>query len=240
MRIFDGQRVVFLGDSITEHRVAVSDCMESQSEDLPPVGAQVRVDRHERRGWAARLAQRICIAYPQRRIQYHNAGVAGDSSRCMLARFEADVIAQKPQWLFLSAGVCDVRRCFQPDRQNDAVSIEEYIANLTSMTGRARQLGAEVVLLEPTPHARPVAGAPPEVTLHDVHARTRTYAAAMRQVAHDHNVGFVELFDELLNLEQKLAGYSSIYADEVHLNETGDLLYSELVFNYLINRADRA
>lgn len=47
MRILDGELVVFLGDSITQHLAAVNDWMETQTDGLPPPGAQVCVDRHE-------------------------------------------------------------------------------------------------------------------------------------------------------------------------------------------------
>ena len=50
MRIMDGQFVAFMGDSITEHLVAVSACMEMPTDGLPPVGTRVYVDRHENRG----------------------------------------------------------------------------------------------------------------------------------------------------------------------------------------------
>ena len=97
MRITDGQLVAFMGDSITEHLVAVSDWMETQTDGLPPVGTQIRVDRHEHRGWTTMLANRIHLAYPERRTGYINAGIGGNSSRQMLARFDADILDHHPQ-----------------------------------------------------------------------------------------------------------------------------------------------
>ena len=91
----------------------------------------------------------------------------------------------------------------------------------------------QVILLEPTPHARPVTNGPPEVTLQDVNNLTCQYAAAMMQVAQDTHVGFVPLFAKFLELENRLAGQTSLYADEVHLNARGDLLYSQIVYQYL-------
>ena len=233
MRFMDGQLVVFMGDSITEHQVAVSDWMETQTDGLPPVGAHVRVERHEHRGWTAILANRISLAYPDRRIRYINSGIGGNSSRQMLARFDADVLAHRPQWLMLSAGVVEVRRTYQPDRVSEVVPLEEYVANLTAMVSRARNVGAQVILLGPTPHARHVTGGPPEVTLQDVNTLTRQYATAMQQVAQELQVGFVPLLETFLHVEAHLAGEGSLYADEVHLNARGDLLYSQLVFRYL-------
>ena len=233
MRITDGQLVAFMGDSITEHLVAVSDWMETQTDGLPPVGTPVKVDRHENRGWSAILANRIHLAYPERRIGYINGGIGGHSSRQMLARFDADILTHQPQWLLLSAGVVEVRRIYQPDRASDVVRLDEYVANLKRMISRALDIGAQVILLEPTPHARPVTGGPPEVTLQEVNNLTRQYAMAMKQVAQEKRVGFVALLDTMLLIEQRLAGEASLYADEVHLNARGDLLYSQLVYQYL-------
>jgi lysophospholipase L1-like esterase len=233
MRILDGQLVAFLGDSITQHLVAVSDWMEMQTDGLPPVGTSVVVDRHENRGWTAMLTNLIHLTCPERRIRYLNAGIGGHSSRQMLARFESDILVHRPHWLLLSAGVVEVRRVYQPDREPDRVPIDEYLFNLTEMTTRALDSNIEVLLMEPTPHLRPVTDGPPEVTLEEVNTLTQRYASAMLQVAQSTGVGFVPLFEAFLNMEYRLAGETSLYADEVHLSPVGDLLYSQLVYQYL-------
>ena len=233
MRIQDGQLVAFLGDSVTQHLVAVSNWMETQSDGLPPVGASVVVDRHEHRGWTSILANRIYLAYPERRIRFLNAGIGGHSSRQMLARFDVDVLAHSSQWLLLSAGVVEVRRVYQPDRQAERVPIDEYIANLTQMSMEALNIGIQVVLLEPTPHAQPVAEGPPDVTLEEINTLARDYAEAMQQVAHKTGAGFVRLFEPFLAMEARLGIERSLYADDVHLGPRGDLFYSKLVYEYL-------
>ena len=233
MRILDGQSVAFLGDSITQHPVAVSDWMETQTDGLPPVGTSVVVNRHENRGWTHQLANRIRLAYPERRIRYRNAGIGGHSSRQMLARFEADILAHRPHWLLLSAGVVEVRRMYQQDRAQDCVPLDEYTANLTLMTDKALSTDIQVILLEPTPHLRPVTDSPAEVTLEEVNSLTRQYAKAMAQVAQRLEVGFVPLFEMFLSMERRLTGEASLYADEVHLSSLGDLLYSQVVYQYL-------
>jgi lysophospholipase L1-like esterase len=233
MHILDGQLVAFLGDSVTQHLVAVSDWMETQTDGLPPIGASITVDRHEHRGWTTLLANQVHLAYPERRIRYLNAGIGGHSSRQMLARFETDILAHQPHWLFLSAGVVEVRRTYQPDRTRDRVPIDEYAAHLTAMTTTALESNIHMILLEPTPHAQPVTDGQPEVTLEQVNELTRQYATAMRGVAQKTGAGFVQLFETFLDIENRLAGDASLYADEVHLGPVGDLLYSQLVLEYL-------
>lgn len=151
----------------------------------------------------------------------------------MLARFDADVLAHHPQWLLLSAGVVEVRRTYQPDRASDRVPLDEYVANLTTMVSRALRAGMQIILLEPTPHARSVTCSPPDVTLQDVHTLTHQYGTAMMQLAQQMGIAFLPLFEAMLSMEHRLAGHASLYADEVHLNARGDLLYSQLVYDYL-------
>jgi hypothetical protein len=69
--------------------------------------------------------------------------------------------------------------------------------------------------------------------LEEVNTLTRQYASAMMQVAQRMGVGFVPLFEMFLSMERHLAGEASLYADEVHLSALGDLLYSQLVYQYL-------
>ncbi len=241
MQFANGQLVVFLGDSLTEHAVAVSDAMETQTADLPPIGASVPVERYEHRGWTALLSALISLAHPERRIRYLNAGRGGDTSRLMLARLETDALAHRPQWLLLNVGVVDVRRSFQPARASEAVPLDEYTTNLATMTRWAQQRGVSIVFLEPTPHIRPPTGAPPDVTVEEVNVLTQRYAAAMAQVARQTSVGFVALFEHFQRMQATMVAQSmSLYADEVHLNLLGDLLYAQLVCAYLDNQQDLA
>jgi len=228
--------IAFVGDSVAEHVVAVSDAMETQIENLPPVGAMVRVDRHETRGWVALAIARITLGYPQLQLRFLNAGRGGDTSRLLRQRLESDVLVHRPQWCLLSTGLVDVRRAFQPERGAEAVNLEEYESNLRDMTRKSIDVGSHIVLLEPTPHSRPPAGASAHAQLSAVNDATLSYVAAMRKIAAECDVGAVRLFQPILEVEQRLNGRtpaSTLYADEVHLNLLGDVMYSELVLDFL-------
>ncbi len=79
--IRDGQKIVFLGDSITQMGAA-------------PSGYATQVIR----GLAANDIKATMIG----------AGIGGNRSDHMLARLDSDVIAYKPDWMTLSCGVNDV------------------------------------------------------------------------------------------------------------------------------------
>jgi lysophospholipase L1-like esterase len=232
-----GDLIAFAGDSIVEHLVAVSDAMESQVAELPAAGSNARVDRHEHRGWVEFLAARLNIAFPELGLRCINRGRGGDTSRLLLERLERDVSVHQPRWCCLAVGVVDVRRNFQPELREQAVSVEEYSSNLRRMTRHLRQAGAGVILLEPIPHSRPPIGAPPEASVVDVNYLTATYAGALRQVATECGVEWVELYRPFLRLETKFSDRTPpqpMYADEIHLNTLGDMHYAQLVFEALL------
>ncbi|MCX5661621.1 MAG: SGNH/GDSL hydrolase family protein [Planctomycetota bacterium] len=82
------QRLVFAGDSIT-------DCGRR--------GAQAPLGN----GYVRVAADLIAARHPAHRLEILNAGVGGDTIRMLAARWEAEVIAPKPDWVTLLIGVND-------------------------------------------------------------------------------------------------------------------------------------
>jgi acyl-CoA thioesterase-1 len=76
----EGQRVVCLGDSIT------------QAPD----------------GYVTVMANLIAAVYPERGIRVLNAGISGNKVPDMRERLERDVIARDPDWVTVNVGINDV------------------------------------------------------------------------------------------------------------------------------------
>ena len=72
-------------------------------------------------------------------------GVNGDTTAGMLGRFQADVIANAPQYVIILGGVNDV---------NIYTAFDTTTANLQSMYTRASQNGITPVLCTVTPDVR--------------------------------------------------------------------------------------
>lgn len=66
-----------------------------------------------------------------------NAGVAGDNTAEMLARFDADVIAHTPALVVIGGGVNDF---------NDLLSEATYLVNKTEMFNRCAAIGAQMLV----------------------------------------------------------------------------------------------
>lgn len=131
MLVFNsGQKIVFIGDSIT-------DC--------------------DRRGVAApfgdgyvRLVHDLLMArYPELKLRVVNKGVSGDTTRNLSARWQEDVIKEKPDWLSVAIGINDVWRAFD-GTPSEAVPIAEYEATLRRLLDQALEAHRpRLILMEP-------------------------------------------------------------------------------------------
>lgn len=126
----DGQRVVLIGDSIT-------DCDRRGAH--APLGD----------GYVRLVASLSAGRYPDRRIAFLNRGISGDTVRHLAARWEADVLAERPDWLSVSIGVNDVWR--QLDHGGPGVLVDEYAATYRELleSTRARLPGCGFILMTP-------------------------------------------------------------------------------------------
>jgi lysophospholipase L1-like esterase len=125
-----GQRVVFIGDSITD---------AGRRNDAKPFG----------NGYV-HLARAFLIArYPQLNLDIVNQGIGGNTIRDLDRRWEEDVITLHPDWLSVKIGINDVWRQVQ-QRSDDAVLVDEYAATYERLLRRTRAAtSARLILMEP-------------------------------------------------------------------------------------------
>lgn len=123
--IKSGQKIVFLGDSITANGAK------------PGGYCQMVVDG---------------LKYNGIEVTGIFAGKAGHKSNDMLARLDADVISKKPDWMTLSCGVNDVWhfKLRLGERAFQGVSLEDYKTNITAIIDKAQAAGIKVMILTST------------------------------------------------------------------------------------------
>lgn len=125
----DNDRVLFQGDSIT-------DWGRSRTDDNNLGG-----------GYAAMCAAWISAAYPARKITFLNRGISGNRACDLKARWQADCIDLKPNWVSILIGINDTWRAFDSNSPTTAEAYEvDYRAILTD--ARAK-LDAKFILCEP-------------------------------------------------------------------------------------------
>src|SRR5687767_12058874 len=98
-----GQRIVFIGDSIT-------DC--GRRDAFAPDG----------NGYFSLVRAFVTARYPDLGLTWENRGIGGDTTRHLVARWEQDVVALKPDWLSVKIGINDVWRKYG-EKAHEAVPI---------------------------------------------------------------------------------------------------------------------
>ncbi|AXH35214.1 hypothetical protein DVJ78_07175 [Humibacter sp. BT305] len=195
-----GNRTVFLGDSITR----------GIGDEPGPVGTLLTYRSQTFGNFASMLSGE--------RINYvRNAGVPGNTSAQMLARFDADVAAYQPNCVVLLAGTNDA---------NQAVDIAVTIANIKAIVGKIREIGAVPVLctLPPTEETNPTSA-----------ERKRRIAAInlwLQGYARSEGLTLVDFFAALV--DEATGGYIPAYKlDTTHPNAAGCLVMGTLLNNTL-------
>ena len=121
--------VLFQGDSIT-------DALRDRSD-----GASLGF------GYAAMAAAWFSALYPEKRVTFLNRGISGNRVKDLIARWEEDCIALKPDWVSILIGINDCWRRFD---RNDPTSLEEYKSGYRRLLTEVKEkTGAGLILCEP-------------------------------------------------------------------------------------------
>ena len=124
-----GEKVLFIGDSIT-------DC--GRRGDHAPLG----------NGYVKKITELITAKYPECRIGFVNKGIGGDIVEGLEARWDTDVIAEKPDWLSVKIGINNASRQFGAGIPNEAW-LPEWEACYRRILTRARdELGVGLFMFE--------------------------------------------------------------------------------------------
>lgn len=101
------QTIEFIGDSIT-------DCGRREPPHQPLGDGYVRVIHNLLQG-----------GYPELDLKVVNKGISGDRVPDLQARWQEDVVAINPDWLFIYIGINDVWRFFEFER-SEAVPLADF------------------------------------------------------------------------------------------------------------------
>ena len=129
-------RIVFAGDSVTD--------LGRQH----PLGEGLF--DNVGRSYVRILENMFAAFYPEVKLRITNAGIAGNTSRDLLARFDEDVVSLKPDWVSVCIGVNDVWRQFDsPAIADAAVMPYEYEKNIEQMIEKVKGKVKGIFILSP-------------------------------------------------------------------------------------------
>ena len=193
--------LLFIGDSISDY------------DRKRPVGEGLF------NGWGtsyvANVGALLGCMYPEMGIRVKNVGISGNQVRDLDARWQTDVLDQKPDWVSVLIGINDVWRQFDsPLLIEQHVPIEEYEATY------------EKLILETLPTAKGMILMTPffmEPNKQDsMRAMMDKYGAVVKKLAEKYNLVFVDLqaaWDKLFEYMHPC----NIAWDRIHPNQTGHM-----------------
>ena len=198
MRIEANQRLVMIGDSITD---------TGRSRPYGEGHGQLG------NGYVAMVDALIGGTYPERLIRVTNVGTSGHTVRDLKGRWQSDVVDLKPDWLSVMIGTNDVWRQFDsPKSPASAVQPAEYEATYQELLRTTRPMLKGLVLMTPF-YIEPNRSEP-------MRARMDEYGAIVKKLASEHDAIFIDTqaaFDRATK-----ALYPGLLAgDRVHPNPHG-------------------
>lgn len=164
-----------------------------------------------------------------------NSGVSGNDTSLSIARFNADVILNKPDVLIIQFGINDsmVDVWKTPTATHPRVSVDQYGFYLSEFIVAAHRIGSRVILMTPNPiYWRPWTiksfGKPPyDVnSVEGFNVSLRKYADKVREVAAKYNVTLVDV-DATYHLYSDPS--AQLLDDGVHPNNAGHRLTATMI-----------
>lgn len=209
MKLQQGQKLLFIGDSIT-------DCNRNKPDGEGLFGALGT-------GYVSLVDAFLQASYPELGIRVVNMGLSGNTVRNLEERWESDVEQKEPDWLAVMIGTNDVWRQFDlPFIRESHVYPEEYGEKLRKLVERSLPRVKGLVLMTPfylEPNATDL-----------MRARMDEYGAIVRSVAEQYGTMFIDTqaaFDSVLS---KL--YPATVAwDRVHPTQTGHVVLARAFLN---------
>lgn len=201
----NNDRIVFAGDSVTD--------MGSTN----PIGEGL--SENVGRGYVRLVESFLSAYYPEILTRVTNAGISGNTSRDLLARFDRDVVSLNPDWVSICIGINDVWRQFDcPAIPDGHVMPEEYRNNVEEMILKVKDKVKGIFILSPYYIE----------SNHDDFMRKRMneYVEISKELAEKHGCRFVD-FQKVFEDYCKIRHSAYLAWDRVHPNQVGSMLMAK-------------
>ena len=195
-----GEKIVFLGDSITAGGVSA-------------------------KGYVTVIKNHLADKHKDLGIEMIGAGISGNKVPDLQKRLEKDVLAKKPTIVVIYIGINDVWH--GESNPANGTSKEKYEAGLKEIIGKIKEAGGRVVLCTPTVIGEKKAGANKLDSKLDEYADiSRAVAKDTGSQLCDLRKAFVDHLAKN-NANDKESGI--LTTDRVHLNDAGNKLVAETI-----------
>lgn len=203
-RLKKGERIVFLGDSITQGGV----------------GPQ---------GYVTLITKVLAAKYPDLGIEIIGAGISGNKVPDLQKRLYRDVISKKPTLVVIYIGINDVWHGEKDPARG--TTPETFAAGLKDVIGRCQAAGARVVLCTPSVIGEKTDGSNGlDAQLDKYSEVSRTIAKEMNLPLCDLRKAFLDHLKQA-NAGNKEQGI--LTSDRVHLNAAGNKFVADTMLQTL-------
>ncbi len=208
--IKNNQKILFIGDSIT-------DC--GRRDTFAPAG----------NGYVKLFMDMVTANFPERRINFVNKGIGGNTIIDLKQRWEDDVIHNKPDWLSILIGINDIHRVFAKVDMWENFACKKYRENYERLLETTKKrLSCRIILLEPF-----------YITVDStdwwrgmVKERLAEYREVVSGLSKKHNTLMIKTQD-LFNKHLKYRDGETFCAEPVHPNQAGHMVIANALFNLL-------
>jgi lysophospholipase L1-like esterase len=181
--------------------------------------------------------------------QVVNKGVGGHTTQDGMARFERDVLAEKPDLVIIQFGINDstVNVWKTPPEAEPPVSLKQYTDNLTAMVRKLKAQHARVILMTPnpmrwTPDLLGYYGKKPYIPADPMglNVTMRPYVEAVRTVAAAEKVELVDVFNLFIDYgEVKGRKIDDLLLDGMHPSAAGHRLVADALKEAIAPQSSR-
>lgn len=165
-------------------------------------------------------------------VTFVNAGVGGTTTATSVSRFKTDVLAKKPDIVFICFAYNDAVKI---NRVSSRVSVEDYRKNLEWYVTELQKIGCDVILFSPNPvieeyfNANPLHPGEDYVEDGGINALISRYTDVMAEVAKKYDEYYVNLNAAFDGLDL----YSLINTDGTHPNANGYAVYAKCLGDFI-------
>ena len=201
----NGERVAFLGDSITHG-------------GLYHVNLQLFWD----------------LRFPGSGTRMVNCGISGDTAGGGAARYEHDVLQQRPDRVFVMFGMNDVGRSeYAGGRNTEAkrkARLDAYRKNMEKIADQVHSAGKKLAVMTPTPYDEYGDLYKPDPSVGCNSQGLASFAKACRELAAERKAELVELYEPLTEFIRAQRDFMFCrQSDRVHPTPAGHVIISALI-----------
>lgn len=198
MKFKQGQKIIFIGDSITD---------DGRFQDLAGIGF----------GYLRLIHDYLSARYPELRLNIINKGISGNRVTDLAKRWEKDVIAEKPDWIAVSIGINDVWRQLDHDQSAlEQVYPEEFEQVYRELLIKVQErTEARLIVMEPT------------IIEEDIYSegnqKLKEYVKITQKLSKEFQAVHIPLHETFIHYIKENLGVT-LTTDGVHMNPLGRML----------------